>query len=86
MVPFNDGVLNVAPTKATDVSVASVYQVNIGLVTVVVLATNAAEVPWQMLASFAETSATLAIGVTVSATAKAPPDAFSHLLSPLTVT
>ena len=86
MVVVKTGVLKVAPTKATEVKAASLYQVKVGLVTVVVVATKAAEVPAQIVASFTATSPAPAIGVTVSTTAKALPEAFSHLLSPLTVT
>ena len=80
------GVLKLAPTKATEVKAASLYQVNVGLLTVVVAAVNVALDPAQIVASVAVTSPAPAIGVTVSATAKALPEAFSHLLSPLTVT
>ena len=86
MVVVKTGVLKVVPTKATEVKAASLYQVKVGLVTVVVVATKATEVPVQIIASVAATSPAPAIGVTVSTTAKALPEAFSHLLSPLTVT
>ena len=51
--------LNVAPTNATEVKAASLYQVNTGLVTVVVVATNAADEPAQIEASLAVTSLAL---------------------------
>ena len=86
MVVVKTGVLKVAPTKATEVKAASLYQVKIGLVTVVVAAVNVVLDPVQIVASVAVTSPAPAIGVTVSTTAKALPEAFSHLLSPLTVT
>ena len=78
--------LNVAPTNATEVKAASLYQVNTGLVTVVLVATNAADEPAQIEASLAVTSLALATGVTVTIIALPFPAAFSHLLSPLTVT
>ena len=45
MVVVKTGVLKVAPTKSTEVKAASLYQVKVGLVTVVVVATKATEVP-----------------------------------------
>ena len=86
MVVVKTGVLKVAPTKATEVKAASLYQVKIGLVTVEVTAVNVALDPAQIVASVAVTSPVPATGLTVSAIAKALPEAFSHLLSPLTVT
>ena len=78
--------LNVAPTNATEVKAASLYQVNTGLVTVVLVATNAADEPAQIEASLAVTSLALATVVTIIATAFALAAEFSHLLSPFTVT
>ena len=86
MVVVKTGVLKVTPTKATEVKAASLYQVKVGLVTVVVAAVNVALDPAQIVASVAARSPAPAIGVTVSTTAKALPEAFSHLLSPFTVT
>ena len=83
MAVVKTGVLKVAPTKATEVKAASLYQVKIGLVTIEVTAVNNALDPAQIVASVAATSPAPAIGVTVSPTARALPEAFSHLLSPL---
>ncbi|MNL72127.1 hypothetical protein D3C87_1973880 [compost metagenome] len=74
--------------KATVVKAASLYQVNTGLVTVVLLATNLAEFPEQNGASAPATliSVANAGGLTVTVTALAVAAVFSHLLDPLTVT
>ena len=47
VLAVNAGVVNTAPTNATSVKVALVYQVNTGLVTVVLLAVNTAADPPQ---------------------------------------
>ena len=86
MVEVNAGVLKVAPVNTGIVKAASLYQVNTGLVTVVVLAAKPADEPAQMLASAAVTSVTEATGLTTTFTDLAVATLFSHLLSPLTVT
>ena len=58
------------------------YQVNVGLVTVVVLATRVVPDPEQMVASAAVISEAVATGLTVMVITLAVPGAFSHLLSP----
>ena len=80
--------LNTGPVNTAVVSAASLYQVNTGLVTVVLLAVNFAEVPEQKgtsapLTAMSEASAG---GLTVTVTTLAFAVVFSHLLSPLTVT
>ena len=62
------GVAKVAPVKATEVSAASLYQVNTGLVTVVLDALSVAELPEHTVALFAAMSDASAEGVTVTAT------------------
>ncbi|MNX43349.1 hypothetical protein D3C86_737930 [compost metagenome] len=52
----------------------------------VVLATNVVPEPEQMVALLAVMSAAVATGFTVMVITLAVPGAFSHLLSPLTVT
>ena len=86
MVAVNTGVVNDEPTKATVVKAASLYQVNVGLVTVVVVAVSVVFDPEQIVASAAVISEAVATGLTVIVTTLAVPGAFSHLLSPFTVT
>ena len=86
MVVVNAGVLKVAPVNTGVVKAASLYHVNTGLVTVVVLATKLADEPAQIVASAAITSVAEATGLTTTFTDLAVAALFSHLLSPLTVT
>ena len=83
----NVGVVNTAPTKATLVKVALVYQVNTGLVTVVLLAVSTAADPPQIFVDpFTTISLATAIGLTLMVTVAAFTAELSHLLVPLTVT
>ena len=83
----NTGVVNTLPTKATDVKAASLYQVNTGLVTVVLLAVNtAATFPQIDLDPVTVTSACTALGFTTTVIGFAVTAVFSHLFVPLTVT
>ncbi|MNQ87405.1 hypothetical protein D3C85_1026270 [compost metagenome] len=74
--------------KATSVKAASLYQVNTGLVTVVLEAVNVALAPAQNGALFPVTaiSAAVAGGLITTVTTLAPAARLSHLLVPLTVT
>ena len=81
------GVVNVAPTDATLVKAASLYQVNTGLVTVVLLAVKIVLALLQTeVVPLATISLATALGFTVTVTAFALADVFSHLLLPFTVT
>lgn len=87
VLAVNVGVVKTAPTKATSVKVALVYQVNTGLVTVVLLAVNTAADPPQIFVEpFTIISVATAIGLTLMVTVAAFAALFSHLLFPLTVT
>ena len=87
MLAVNTGVVKTLPTNATDVKAASLYQVNTGLVTVVLLAVNtAATFPQIDLDPFTDTSACTAREFTTIVTGLAFAAEFSHLLLPLTVT
>ncbi len=87
VLAVNVGVVNTAPTNATLVKVALVYQVNTGFVTVVLLAVNtAADPPQTFVEPFTTISVATAIGLTLMVTAAAFAALFSHLLVPLTVT
>ncbi|MNQ87404.1 hypothetical protein D3C85_1026260 [compost metagenome] len=79
---------NTGPVNTAFVKAASLYQVNTGLVTVVLLAVNFAFVPAQNGASLPvmATSAAVAGGFTVIVTTLALAGSLGHLLSPLTVT
>ena len=70
----------------TCVKAASLYQVNFGLVTVVLLAVSVTLEPEQTVVSFAMISAAVAGVVVVTVTALAALTGLAHLLSPLTVT
>ena len=84
---FNTGVVNTLPVNTTDVKAASLYQVNTGLVTVVLLAVNTvATLPQIDLNPFTVISACTARGLMIMVTGFAPAAVFSHLLVPLTVT
>ena len=74
-----------APVDIAVVSAASLYQVNTGLVTVVLVAVSVAALPEQTVALFAVMSDASAEGLTVTVTALAVAGVFSHLLLPLTV-
>ena len=79
--------VNVGPTKATVVNVASLYQVNTGLVTVELEAAKVAVVPEQIEVPPVTTTLTaVALGLTTTVTILAPVAAFSQRLLPLTVT
>ena len=79
--------MNDGPTKATVVKAASVYQVNTGLVTVVLDAVNVVPEPLHIdVVPVVVRSLATAIGFTVIVTALALAAVFSHLLLPLTVT
>ncbi|MNR00424.1 hypothetical protein D3C85_1161950 [compost metagenome] len=87
MLTLNTG-SNTGPVKATSVRSASLYQVNTGLVTVVLLAVNLAFVPAQngVLFPAIAISAAVAGGFTVIVTTLALAGSLGHLLSPLTLT
>ena len=77
--------MNEAPVKTTVVSAASLYQVNTGLVTVVLLAVSVAELPEHTVALPAVISEASAEGLTFTVTNLAFTAVFSHLLVPFTV-
>ena len=79
------GVVNEAPVKTAVVNAASLYQVNTGLVTVVLLAVSTTEPPEHTEALFAVMSEANALLVTFTVTTFAFAEVFSHLLLPLTV-
>ncbi|MNQ75616.1 hypothetical protein D3C85_904190 [compost metagenome] len=84
---LNTGDTNTGPVNTTVVKVASLYQVNTGLVTVVLVAAKVAAVFAQTeVEPFTVISVATAIGLTVTVTALAFAALFSHLLAPLTVT
>ena len=86
MVVVKTGVLKVAPTKATEVKAASLYQVKVGLVTVVELALMVA-VPEPQIKVGADKviSAAVAASFTFTVITLALAAELSHLLSPFTV-
>ena len=86
MVAVNTGVVNIGPVKATLVNEASLYQVKIGLVTVVELALITAVPDPHTIAGLDKViSAAVAPAFTVTVTTFAFATELSHLLSPFTV-
>ena len=86
MLAVNTGVLKIGPTKATLVNEASLYQVNIGLVTVVELALSVTEPDPQTNAGADKViSAAVAASFTFTVITLAVAAELSHRLSPLTV-
>ena len=83
----NTGVVNTAPVNTTLLSAASLYQVNTGLVTVVLDAVNVVPEPLHIdVVPVVVISLANAIGFTIIVTGLALAAVFSHLLLPLTVT
>ena len=80
------GVLNEAPVKAIVVNAASLYQLNIGLVTVVLLAVSVAGLPEHAEVLAVVMSDASAGVVTFTVTALALAAMFSNLFAPFTVT
>ena len=73
------GVVNTLPTNTGEVNATSLYQVNIGLVIVLVLAVNvAATFPQTDLFPLTVTSACMALGFTVTVMVLALAAEFSH--------
>ncbi|MNL42504.1 hypothetical protein D3C87_1649630 [compost metagenome] len=86
MVVVKPVAVTFAPVKATSVKAGSRYQVNTGLVTVVLLALSTAGIPAQMVLSAAMMSVTTALRVTVTVTTLAVVISLAQALVPLTVT
>ncbi|MNI31579.1 hypothetical protein D3C87_1346990 [compost metagenome] len=87
MVALSAGVTKLAPVFTTVVKAASLYQVNTGLVTVVLVAVKVTVEPPQMvLVPVKLISVGPATGLTVTVTSFALPGLFAHLFVPLTVT
>ena len=83
----NTGVVNTAPVNTTLLSAASLYQVNTGLVTVVLDAVKVVPEPLHIdVVPVVVISLATAIGFTMIVTGLALAAAFSHLLLPFTVT
>ena len=87
VLAVNTGVVNTLPTNATDVKAASLYQVNTGLVTVVLFAVNtAATFPQIDVDPVTVISVCIALGFTTTVFGFAVTAVFPHLFVPLTVT
>ena len=83
----NAGVVNEAPVNTTVESAALLYQVNTGLITVVLVAVSVV-VPLVQIVVEPDTATSVdtALGLTITVTVLALAELFSHLLAPFTVT
>ena len=87
VLEVNTGVVNEAPVNTTLVSAASLYQVNTGLIIVVLEAVNVVPEPLHIdVVPVVVISLATALGFTIIVTALALAAVFSHLLLPFTVT
>ncbi|MNY61041.1 hypothetical protein D3C86_1976680 [compost metagenome] len=86
MVTVKAGVVSVLPLTARSVRFASRYQLNTGLVMVVVVAVKVTAVPEQVVLSAAIISAVVAFLLTVTVTTLADAASLAQASLPLTVT